>query len=155
MDDNLTSPGLLWGIWDRAGIVTAAVARMLTDVLAERNIRSQMLRLETPNQFAAKPHFQPLALAVWVVVDEAELADIYQGIASVREKSIQTVCLCMVDSVSSDVEPLLAEAGAQLILRDLAAIPPLLSRLVVHARLSKQGLHPLTSGLVAGLPWGE
>ncbi len=155
MDEALSEKSLVWAIWDREGVVAAALAGLLERLLTERQILARMLRVDSPSQFPQIASLQPLALAVWVFQDESQLSESLSAIAAIRERSSESVCLCMAGSLPSDIDALLAEAGAQLVLRDVAALPPVLSRMALHAPLSNQGLHPLTTGLVARLPWGD
>ncbi len=49
----------------------------------------------------------------------------------------------------------LIEAGAHLVITEVHQIPAVLSKCAGDLILSREGMHPITSGLVSRLPWAN
>jgi hypothetical protein len=169
---------LLWAIWDRSGVVAAALNDMLNCQLASSQIdsipapsrpqaiRARMLRGDSPEQLEQLAAQRTLGLAAWVLIastdDPAgpqvtieEVAAVCQAVVALRGKHPRTICVGVLNPLSSQHFGMLVAAGMQLVVSDLPSLHRALPRLVVQAPLSSQGYHPLTSGLASRLPWSE
>jgi len=175
--DALHGRALLWGIWDRTGVVAAALNDMLNyqmldyrPVSSQREtspaaaIRARMLRGDSPEQLEQLAAQRTLGLAAWVLTASPEdpanprvtiqdVTAVCQAVESLRDRHPQTICLCLLAPWSSHHFGMLVASGMQLTVSDLPSLHRALPRLVAQAPLSSHGYHPLTTGLVSRLPW--
>jgi hypothetical protein len=180
--DALHGRALLWGIWDPAGVVAAALNDMLNCHMLDNQlldyrpvsaqgetsptpaIRARMLRGESPEQLEQLANQRTLGLATWVLAASTEepadppvtiqqVTAVCQAVASLRDKHSRTICVCLLDPWSSHHFGMLVAAGMQLTVSDLPSLHRGLPRIVAQAPLASHGYHPLTTGLVSRLPW--
>lgn len=155
VNDLLHGQALLWSSRDATGVITAALGQMLRELLEAEGTRSRLLRAASDEQLNQLATTQPLGLALWCVDDDSQLPQACQSLCAVRECSPETICVAYVESERRDLLPVLVEAGAQLVACDVPSLQSGLARVVNAAPRSRVGLHPLTTGLLERLPWGE
>lgn len=150
---------LFWSCWDVAGVIAAAMQQMLPAFCrqlggsAEQPVRPRRLPCSSPWEIPELAHSLPVGLAVWVVADEAQFPAVCLAVAQLRSQSANSVCLAYGTLFQSEQLHCLAEAGMQLIVRDLPQLQRALPRALAKCPLSSAGYHPLTSGLLSRLPW--
>lgn len=154
MSDLLDGKALHWLAWDEAGVVTAAMATMLRDILSDRPVRLQLQIAATPEGLAKASSRQPCGLASWCLADEVHLPAVCKAIISLCQKYPKPICVCFVDQPRADSIAILLEAGAQIVVSQLPSLQRSMPQILAAAPLSTYGYHPLTSGLVERLPWG-
>ncbi len=154
VNDLLYGQALLWTSRDATGVITAAVGRMLRELLDAEGARSRWLRAASDEQLNQLATTHILGLALWCIDDDSQLPPACQSLCAVRECSPETICVVYVELMRWELLPVLIEAGAQLVACDVPSLQSGLGKVVKVAPRSSSGLHPLTTGLVARLPWG-
>ena len=155
VNDLLHGQALLWSSRDASGVITAAVGQMLRELLDAEGTRSRLLRAASDGQLNQLAMTHTLGLALWCVDDDSQLPQVCQTLCAVRECAPETICVVYVELERKDLLPVLVEAGAQLVVCDVPSLQSALARVVRVAPRSSGSLHPLTTGLLEQLPWGQ
>lgn len=155
VNDLLHCQTLLWSSRDASGVITAALGRMLRELLGSDDSGSRLLRATSDEQLNQLAMTHALGLALWTVDDDSQLPHVCQSLCAVRECSPGTICVVYAELAEKDSLPVLVEAGAQLVACDVPSLQSGLARVVQVAPRSSASLHPLTTGLLEELPWGE
>ena len=150
---------LVWMSWDESGVFTAATRHMLIDILdrkvnpAESPIKLQLIRANSLDDVTQTVQRQPTSLVTIVVHQHAEIAVACKAFAKIRGRIDQPICVVYIRCELLENVGLLLEAGAQVVVSQLPSWQRVLPRVLARVPLSKQGFHPLTTGLVDRLPW--
>ena len=155
MNDLLHGQTLLWSSRDASGVITAALGRMLWELLGTDDSGSRLLRATNDEQLNQLARTHALGLALWSVDDDSQLSHVCQSLCALRECSPETICVVYAELAQKDLLSVLVEAGAQLVAYDVPSLQSALVRIVRVAPRSSGSLHPLTTGLLKQLPWGE
>lgn len=154
-ENALQGQALYWASYDRSGVVTAALAGLLKDLVAVDQVRLKLVRAVDPQACSQIVDSQTIGLACWVVQELTELPAICQSIRTARRKRTGPVCIAFTEAPVLDEASILMESGAHLVLSSLSALQIALPKALRVVPYSSQALHPLTNGLLARLPWGE
>lgn len=155
MNDPLHGHALMWSSRDASGVITAAFGQMLRELLGAGDSGSRLLRAASDEQLKQLAMTHTLGLALWCVDDDSQLPHVCQSLCAVRECAPETICVVYAELAEQDLLPVLVEAGAQLVACDVPSLQSALAGVVRVAPRSSGSLHPLTTGLLEQLPWGE
>ncbi|MCA9160808.1 MAG: hypothetical protein KDA72_20900, partial [Planctomycetales bacterium] len=144
MNDPLHGHALLWSSRDASGIITAALGRMLRELLGTDDSGSRLLRATSDEQLNQLARTHALGLALWSVDDDSQFPHVCQSLCTVRECSPGTICVVYAELAQKDLLSVLVEAGAQLVACDVPSLQSALVRIVRVAPRSSGSLHPLT-----------
>jgi hypothetical protein len=115
-------------------------------------------RLIQANDLDAIPEIvrrQNVGLLLWVFRQPEDLRGICTSLLQVEQAPQRPARACFVAAELASHVPILMEAGAQIVVGQLPSLQQALPRLCAAAPLTSHGCHPLTSGLMARLPWNE
>ena len=155
MKNVLLGQAFLWASSDPSGVVTAAMAGLLSDLIKGDSIRLKLTRATDPENLTQIISSQAIGLALWVLREEAELPSACRSIVAARAKRKGPVCIAFMESIELAIAPILIESGAHMALSSISALQSALPKIVSVAPCSSQAFHPLTSGLLQRLPWKD
>ena len=141
---------LYWTSSDSTNLVTVVVKQLLDlwQKSGQKNDRRhQRLALD---QLAENTQ---LAFSFWAICEATQLASSGLSIAQHRKRFPASLQLAYLAPELFESRNLLIESGSHFVVHQICQVHGLLQKLVDTAPLSDQGIHPLTSGLTARLPW--
>ena len=143
---------LYWTSSDSTNLVTVVVKQFLdlwqkSDRGQKNDRRHQRLALD---QLAENTQ---LAFSFWTIGEATQLASSGLSIAQHRKRFPASLQLAYLAPELVESRNLLIESGSHFVVHQICQVHGLLQKLVDTAPLSDQGIHPLTSGLTARLPW--
>jgi len=153
MSDLLLGRALVWASYDPTGILTISIRTILAELMGDAPVRLRRASVQSPGEIAECS--STLGFAIWKLSQPDELRPICEALVNVRSKADSPICVVFHDPELSDCTAILAESGAQIVTSQLTSLQVALYHAVPRAPLSKQGYHPLTSGIVERLPWPE
>ncbi len=152
MPSLLEGQSLVWLSWDELGVFTAATRQMLTEHLAEMAVTLQLQRPANLEELTQLVQRQPTSLVTLKITQQLEIAGACKTFARIRGRIDQPICVAFLDVDLLENVPLLLEAGAQIVVSQLPSWQRSLPNIVSKVPLTRQGSHPLTSGLLDRLP---
>lgn len=165
MSELLQGQALVWAIYDPPGVLTAAIQGILAELVESEPILPTMERVDDPREFLdVAQAFQPasptqptagLGLAIANLGSAPELPAVCSAFQALRRIALPPICLAHVPSELSSCMPVLAEAGAQIVVRQLPSLQYAIEAILGKIPRGTQGYHPLTNALVERLPWPE
>lgn len=149
----LHGKSLIWLSWDRLGIVTTAVRRMVIEELNAQEVSLELVRSANLDELLLAAERQTCGLVSFVLQDFEDCPAACKSLWRFRNSSSSTIRVVVIAPEMAEQAGLLLEAGAQVVVSQLTSLQNTLSKVVQAAPLSKHGFHPLTSRLVDQLPW--
>lgn len=141
---------LYWTSTDSTNLVTVVVKQILDEWQKSRQSSDRRHQRLTLDQLAENTQ---LAFSFWAITEATQLASSGLAIAQHRKRFPASLQLAYLAPELVESRGLLIESGAHFVVHQIYQVHGLLQKLVNTAPLSDQGIHPLTSGLTARLPW--
>ncbi|MBX3420989.1 MAG: hypothetical protein KF752_05455 [Pirellulaceae bacterium] len=139
---------LTWYCLDATQTVTSLIQTCIDGWSAKTGLQAE-------RKPALAPGVDQPGLIVWTVWTESEVAAICSNIAQTRSNN-RTSILMVYWAVNSPQQlGCLIEAGAQLVVADLAQLPPALNVILGGVPRRNQCRYELTAGILERLPWNE
>ncbi len=155
MSDLLFAKSLQWTCWDPSNLLTAMLHNLLSEWGHARSIRTQLTRAVKLSEIELLLAVRRIDLAAWGLWESEQYPAVCASLAVAAKLQNPPLRLCFVAPELGEHVGLLTEAGGQVVTCQLHRLQSLLPRILGACRLSHQGSHPLTSGLVDRLPWGH
>ncbi|MFO1065960.1 MAG: hypothetical protein U0892_19025 [Pirellulales bacterium] len=154
MSDLVHSSSVTWVVFDRDRTISAGFARMLRAAWQDERIRLETV-LVGQLEDATRAVEQSRAGLLWLVIQEDDAAAACRVLLKVRSRWADCLRLVYLPQEASHLHPLLAEAGAQMLVSGIPCCQRLIPSLVGKIPKKTGGYHPLTTGLVDRLAWGD
>ena len=155
MSELLRGKALHWTCWDDRHLLTAQLQTLLSDWGKIQSIKSHFTSVDNLAHYESLLGKQHFGLSAWAVRDESPLEQLCLILSAARAHPQSPLQICYLAPELAEHIPLLAEAGAQIVLSQLTSLESTLSRLLPRVALSTMGFHPLTGGLIERLPGTE
>lgn len=140
----LTAPVLFWTCNDSCSLVAVTISQFLE---GRAKLRHQRLSLQ---QLANQ---SGLGLSAYAIYESSQLTETIQGIMQTCRQYPHAFQLVFLQPELIEARLALVEAGAQSVVHQISSIARVLEKCLPSMSLSHEGLHPITTGLVARLPW--
>jgi uncharacterized protein YaaQ len=146
---------LIWSCHDVSGIVSAATASILKDLLQQHSIRPWRLSTTRAGFVENANTDLVLGLSIWRLSRIEDLRPVALAVDSCRRRTPRPICVVYCELPLQALVPILCESGAQLVVSSVPSLQQCIERNINCIPLARQGFHPLTSGLVERLPWSS
>ncbi len=142
---SLTEPVLFWVCNDTSNLVAATISQHLK---SENRFLSQRLPVEHLGS-------SNVGLVVCAILEPQHFSTAIAAILQARKQNSRAMLLVFLIPELLQYRSALIEAGAHLVITEVHQIPAVLSKCAGDLILSREGMHPITSGLVSRLPWAN
>lgn len=143
---SLTEPVLYWASFDTSSLVTVTISQFLKSQTAFLNQRLSADQLTGTSN---------LGLIVWAIHEPSQAATTIHAILQSRKQNSPALLIVFLAPELLQFRSALIESGSHLVVHELSQIPKVLSSCLDNLPLSREGVHPITSGLVGRLPWAH
>jgi hypothetical protein len=143
---SLTDPVLFWVCYDTSNLVAVTVHQHLK---SQAEFLSQRL---SADQHGSVPS---IGLFVWAIHEPAQFTVTLSALLQARKQNSPALLFVFLAPELLQYRLALIEAGAHIVVHEISQVPSVLSKCSGNLTLSREGVHPITSGLVARLPWAD